>query len=88
MKHISPEHIQNFGANQEAADTHPQAVCERGQRERDDEVWEEGRHEDDQRFAGEQVEEEPHYPCEEGAGRWAEIVEPVGDDGEDERDED
>ena len=77
MKNISPKHIQHLWAHQKATHTHPQPVRKRRQRERNDEVGEERGHEYDEGFASEQVEEEPHYPGEEGAGRGAEIIEPV-----------
>ena len=87
MKHISPKHVQDVGAHQEAAHTHPESVGEGRESEGDDEVGEERRHEDDEGFAREEIEEEPHHPGEEAARRGAEVVEPVGDDGEDEGDE-
>ncbi len=88
MEHISPKHVQDVGAHQEAAHTHPESVGEGRESEGDDEVGEERRHEDDEGFAREEIEEEPHHPGEEAARRGAEVVEPVGDDGEDEGDED
>lgn len=88
MKHISPKDIEHLRADEEAADAHPQAVGEGGQREGDDEVGKEGGHEHDEGFASEEVKEEPHDPGEEAAGGGAEIVKPVSDEGEDEGDED
>lgn len=87
VKDIFPKHIQHLRADQEAADAHPQPVRERGQSESDDEVGEERGHEHHEGFAGQEVEEEPHDPGEEAAGGGAEVVEPVGDDREDEGDE-
>lgn len=88
MEDIFPKHIQHLRADQEATDAHPQPVRERGQGEGDDKVREERGHEHDEGFAGQEVQEEPHDPGEEAAGGWAEVVEPVRDDGENKGDED
>ncbi len=88
MKHISPKDIQHLRADEEAANAHPQAISEGGQRKGDDKVGKQGGHEHDKGFPSEEVEEQPHDPGEEGAGGGAEVVKPVSDEGEDEGDED
>lgn len=59
MKHISPKHIQDLRTDEESAHAHPQPVGESGEGESDDEDGEEGGDENDERFGGEQIEEEP-----------------------------
>jgi len=79
MKHISPKYVQNIWRDQEPTNRHPQPIRESSQGERDDEIREDGRHEHDEGFCCDQVEEEPHYPGEKCKGCRAEVAEPVGD---------
>jgi hypothetical protein len=88
MEDIFPENVEDGWRNEEAADRHPETVRESSEGEGDDEVGEDGGHEDDQRLGGYQIEEKPHYPGEEGFGCGLEVGEPIGDGGEDYRDED
>ncbi len=78
MENVAPEGVQDGGRDQEATDAHPKAVCKGGESEGDDEVGEDGREKNDKRFSGQEVEEEPHHPREEGRGSWAEVGEPIG----------
>lgn len=73
-----PEGVEYGVGDEEAADAHPEAVGEGDYGQRDDEVGEEGGGEDDERFSGEEVEEEPEDPVEEGGGVGTEVGEPVG----------
>lgn len=82
MEDVSPERVEDLLRNQEPADTHPEAVCEGHDGQGDDEVRKDGGDEDDERFCGDKVEEDPHDEGEEGCGGGLEVGEPVGDDGE------
>lgn len=86
MKNVFPKGVENLGGHEEPADAHPETVGEGDEGEGDDEVGEDGGHEDDEGFGGYEVEEEPHYPGEEGGGGGVEVGEPVGDYGEEEGD--
>jgi hypothetical protein len=88
MEDISPEDIQQLRADHESVHRHPQSISEGRESKTDDEVGEDGRYEDDERFSGDKIKEEPHDPHEEGLGCWLEISEPVGDYGEDNVDQD
>lgn len=86
VENIFPERVKDLGGDEEPADTHPEAVGEGDESQGDDEVGEDGGHEDDEGFGGDEVQEEPHYPGEEGGGGRIEVGEPVGDNGEEEGD--
>lgn len=83
VEYVFPKHVQDLGRYHEAVDRHPEPVCEGGESERDDEVGEDGRHEDDERLGCNKVEEQPHYPGEESLRCGLEVGEPVGDNAED-----
>lgn len=87
MKDVLVKGVENGRRDHEAADGHPEAVCEGHEGQGDDEAGHEGGHEDDERLGGQQVEEEPHDPGEEGLGRGLEVGQPVRDDGEEDGDE-
>lgn len=84
---VPPKDIQNGRIDKEATDAHPQAVRKGGESQGDDEDGENRRHEHDEGFGRDEVEEQPHEEGEEGRGVWAEVTEPVGDDGEEGGDE-
>ncbi len=83
MEYIFPKNIQNIRRYQKATNRHPKSVCESSKGKRDNEIGKDGRHEYDKGFGCDEVQEEPHYPGEEGEGCGAEVGEPVGDARED-----
>jgi len=56
IESVFPEDVEDSWGDEEAADGHPEAVCECGQGEGDHEDGEDGGDEDDQGFRGEEVE--------------------------------
>lgn len=80
MKYISPKHIENMWGYQESPHAHPEPVCKSSKGKGYDEGWEKRGYENDERFCGEKIKEEPHYPCEEGGGCGPEIVQEIGCD--------
>lgn len=64
----------------EPPDRHPQTISKGDEGQRDHEAREQRRHEDDEALGGDEVEEEPHDPDEEGLGCGLEVAEPVADD--------
>lgn len=81
MENVLPEHVEDGWRNEEASNTHPETVCKRRESQSNDEVGEEGGHQDDKRFGGEKVKEEPHDECEECVCSTSEVNKPVCDNG-------
>ena len=42
VEDILPEDVEDLGSDEKAANTHPKSICESSERERYDEVWEDG----------------------------------------------
>lgn len=87
MEDKTPKRIQDCWRDQKSTYAHPQAVCKCGEGQGDDEVGKKRRHEYDEGFACEQVQEEPHDPREESRCTRAEVGQKVGNQGEEKRDE-
>lgn len=80
VENVSPEGVEDLLGNQESADAHPQTVRKGDYGKGDDEIREDGCHEDNEGFGGDEVEEDPHDEGEEGGRGRLEVGEPVGDD--------
>lgn len=77
MENVVPEWVENSWGHQEATNAHPKAVCKRGKCKSDNKVGEYRGKKHHKRFSRQEVEEEPHYPCEEGGSPWTEVGKPV-----------
>ena len=88
MEDVAPKDVQLVGLDEEASDAHPEAIGESRDSQRNNEYWERGGDQDDKRFSGEKIEEQPHDPREEYLAVWLEVGEPVGNDREENSDED
>jgi len=55
MENVMPEGVEDCNGDKEPADAHPKAVCEGDDGEREYEVGQEGSHEYDEGFSGEEV---------------------------------
>lgn len=73
VEDVAPEGVQRLGWHEEASSAHPQAVGEGGGGQGDDEDGHDGADQHDERLGGQQVEEQPHDPSEEGIGCGAEV---------------
>lgn len=87
MEHVFVKHVEDRRLHHEPIDAHPQAVGEGDQGKGNNEGGEERGHEYYQTFCRQKVAEEPEDPGEEGGARGLEVDEPVGDDGEQQREE-
>ncbi len=87
VEDVFPEHIQSAHGDEEAVYAHPETVGESGDCEGDYEDRENGTDEDDERFGGDEVEEEPEDPDPEGVRCVVEVGEPVFNDGEEDGNE-
>jgi hypothetical protein len=66
VKDVFVKDVEDAGLDHEAVDGHPEAVGKGDECEGDDEGGKEGGHKDDEAFGGQEVEEEPEDPGEEG----------------------
>lgn len=86
MKNISPKDVKDSRRNHESANAHPQPIGERRKGKRNDKVGEQRRHEHDERLCCHQVQENPHDKGKECLCAGPKVGEPVGHDGEENRD--
>ena len=82
VEDIAPEWVEGVRWHKETTGTHPKPVGECSSSKSNDEDWDERTDKHDQGLSGDEIEEEPHHPCEEGLSRWSEVGEPVSDHGE------
>ncbi|KAL9118135.1 MAG: hypothetical protein Q9187_005321, partial [Circinaria calcarea] len=71
-----------LGRHQEAANAHPKPICEGGKGQRNDEVGKERGHQHYQGLGGDEIQEQPHDPGEEGRPCGLKVGQPIGYDGE------
>jgi len=70
---VFPEDVEDCWCDEEAADGHPEPVCEGGERKGDHEDGEDGGDEDDEGFCGKEVEVQDKEVVEEGDWAGAEV---------------